>query len=501
MMLGKGVMDFIYVHYEDRHSPGEEDYDKALVGRLERDRFGRHLLSQLVKVNKKWLKRHYQQEFYEGKGKAKDFLLGAIDYVERDLRRWCSEWCQTLVELRQLSESADHTKTRHADIGALLRKLQRKENLGLIGDLVEYAQHKNKDNTLKPLIEDFERELLAAIAHYLPAQSNGVEVARASFNYYTVNKKPKLYYEERIKQLRPQYQKLLSEYEKRKANKAHQKGMLLQVFMQGIAPDKLADFRDPNGKAVNFDLFDGKGPKEDPKKYEGDLKKRLKEVFALTQEVRQWTDEFNSLKERPPADHQKNNGHCHCQLCRTRNQLRQAKKERGFYFIKKAQGKNFDDYLKKWWDYCEKYKNVALEMGQLKAQIKGLEKERDEVALLRYWALLVREAGHYYLWCIPTEQRQGAREFLQKHRSPNGDGHRITCFHSITRRALHKLCFAEESSFAAELPHNLRILWHRVKRRLTMHRNWKKNLIKSLKTNWNWNFIRSCCPTLKRFWA
>ena len=31
-------------------------------------------------------------------------------------------------------------------------------------------------------------------------------------------------------------------------------------------------------------------------------------------------------------------------------------------------------------------------------------------------------------------------------------------FHSITQRALHKLCFAEGSSFAADLPPNLRRL-------------------------------------------
>ena len=98
----------------------------------------------------------------------------------------------------------------------------------------------------------------------------------------------------------------------------------------------------------------------------------------------------------------------------------------------------------------------------MKAQLRGLEKERQESQQLRYWAVFLRRKERLSLCCIPLHKCQEAWKFLEKMANsgavPVDSEVKLYRFHSITQRALHKLCFAEGSSFAADLPLNLQRL-------------------------------------------
>ena len=143
-----------------------------------------------------------------------------------------------------------------------------------------------------------------------------------------------------------------------------------------------------------------------------------------------------------------------------KGKLQRAKQERGFYFIRSTKGKKHRDYLQGWWNYCEAYRNKAMEFGKVKAQLRGLEKEQQESQQFRYWAIFLRRKEQLSLCCIPLNKCEEARKFLEKMAREGLPDSEMNFYrlHSITQRALHKLCFAEGSSFATDLPRDLQCL-------------------------------------------
>lgn len=107
--------------------------------------------------------------------------------------------------------------------------------------------------------------------------------------------------------------------------------------------------------------------------------------------------------------------------------------KKGQYFIGKF---GFQDYSE---HYCNKiYKKVAMAYGKLRAEIRGIEQERIEARLLRYWAHIVEQEDKRSLLLIPKEKMADAKKFLEgTNHAKNGDT--LTTFNSLTLRALEKL--------------------------------------------------------------
>ena len=127
------------------------------------------------------------------------------------------------------------------------------------------------------------------------------------------------------------------------------------------------------------------------------------------------------------------------------------KQKRGFFLF----GKNC--YFKEYGDFCEKYKNIAQKKGYLIAQIKGVEKEQQESQQTAFWGLIYCDKDQKnQLWLVPKEKRKEAQDFIyssserQQKAVLNNEAY-LCCFESLTMRALHKLCFAEQSSFIEEM--------------------------------------------------
>ena len=232
------------------------------------------------------------------------------------------------------------------------------------------------------------------------------------------------------------------------------------------------------------------------------LKKDFYKVFCdLTKDILQ-----SANKNNPTAYMQKNRSRHPKDIPDGEKDTRKAtKKVRGaFLFGKYAY---FEDYG----NFCEKYKKIAQKRGQRIAQIKGIKRERQESRQTDFWSLIYCDGDKKQLWLVPKEitskkieneeskksypseisvsselkrkmetshsdnhsfnesnQRQKNRETLyiqkardfiysqERQRYTKGDSQYLCSFESLTMRALHKLCFAEQSSFVASMPSDLK---------------------------------------------
>ena len=383
-----------------------------------------------VLINKKWLKQFFKDDFYEQRRRTNE--LCCLPYALEGIARWRKDWQNILDNIEKANEAASHDQTRRSDIASLLLQLHRRDQFAFIQEFARYARHKNRKNPLPDHTEAVEEQLQAALAKYAPAQGAGIVVAAVSLNYYTVNKKPKEYYDNKIREARKEYDQLSPKYEEMKENKAAQKSRLLEQMLAGRLNLEQIE------KDQELSLF-----------HQAQDRDCLQEMYRLTGEIGRLNAELNKHKGRHSAgmDHyQKPNGKL----------LKEAKQKRGSYFIRKTKGK----YLRGWWNYCEAYKKTAMKLGKVKAQLLGLEKERQESQQLRYWAVFLRRKERLSLCCIPLHKCQEAKKYIEKKvntKAGSADSEvNLYRFHSITQRALHKLCFAESSSFAADLPFDLR---------------------------------------------
>ena len=419
MQLGSRLMSFIY----------KRDTENPKV--LSKDRFGEYIISNHVRINKKWLKQFFQSDFYAAQKKAKEFTLCDFEYAVIGLKEWIDRWPELLSKLKEAQTANLSEKKRHSDIALLLYELKHKKNFPFIQGFAEYARHKTERSPLPELVKEFSDQLDKELTFYAPAQGAGLIVAAASLNYYTVGKKAKYSPEDETKQ-ESEYKELKEQYDSMKQNKAEQKSLLFELMNE----ERIGGVENIQ-KREDLSLFSKSEDKD-----------CLEEVYDLTREIKHLTMEVN----RACAEYGKRSP----QARKVKSDLREAKQERGFYFIKEARNKKHDKYLKGWWNYCEKYKKIAMDMGKAKAQLAGIKKERLEAEQLRYWALLRRKGEQTWLWCIPKEHCSEASKTLKKHAAKASPGDEcLYRFHSITHRALHKLCFAEGSSFARELPKHL----------------------------------------------
>ena len=124
-------------------------------------------------------------------------------------------------------------------------------------------------------------------------------------------------------------------------------------------------------------------------------------------------------------------------------------------------------YFAEYYDFCEKYKKIAQERGRLKAQLKGLEKEKLESSQTNYWSFIYVANNYKQLWLVPKNCIKDAKKFIYntngRQNSSKDDKQYLCCFESLTMRALHKLCFAEQSTFVQDMPDDLKILQKKAK--------------------------------------
>ena len=417
-------------------------------------------------INKKWLEKHFKMKFSQRKSNS--FDIHQLDYVIQGLEEFFDNCNKYLDDLELLSDREENDKSRRSEKASVISKIYSKNILFFIKDFIEYLNHKEQDiSHLDFKIKKFEESIEWARKEYLSAQSAGILLAHSSMNYYTVNKKPKDFVKE-LEYLEEKKKVISSEYKQEKNNFE-----IKEKYTLRLGNKENQWFKDycQEKKKTQFTL-------EDTYILMKVFKANMKSLFL--ENIRKYSidqikKDFTLFNE---DEHIKS-------VIKFTNQ--ELYKERGELFIKKKvfdkikRKKTYNKHFVKWCEFIEFYKEIAIANGKIKAQIKGIEREKTEAENMKYWSFIVEENANKYLWLVPKDNMQEFKEELGSNGRQEGEN-TLYSMKSLTKRALHKLCFAEESSFVKEMPEELRLKQKKVKEAT----NDKKKLQKERKKNSNY---------------
>ncbi len=484
-------------------------------------------LNQKLKVSKNWLKVWHKDVFYlsikDHKANQGKYNLQKIEsYL--NLKKWLDDWHKNAKELKNIFDKPEESQARHSDIASLVRWFLNRRQLPYILHFLDethvpYTDLDKKIKSLRENLKEIQTELKEAGKHYFPSQSSGVEIARASFNYYTVNKKPSDY-EKELRESKDQKEvepysviknkngflwKLVenerqnqgdlfsfrSDQEKEWLRRYIKKNKIEGDINQGISLsleqtyDAMKDFK-AEQKSIFYELMthiasDKKSGTSYTVKNEKHLLKGseipydkhncegINETFSLFQfEIEKKQEFFRVMKVNQNTCDTKEKMYesivkLSQEIARQNEDSKEkAKQQRGkLLFGNKC-------YFKKYGEFCEEYKKTAQRGGRLKAKIKGIEKQKEEASQTDYWGLVyVNDDKSKELWLIPKEGKeklQEAKNFIDQRSSKQElKENYLCCFKSLTMRALNKLCFSEESDFVKGMPPDLKELHRKAK--------------------------------------
>lgn len=115
--------------------------------------------------------------------------------------------------------------------------------------------------------------------------------------------------------------------------------------------------------------------------------------------------------------------------------------------LKEKRWKYFLFHCKKYNNFCDCYKKVAMEFWKRKAEILSLEREKILAERERWYGFLSKDASNnYYINTFDIENTKNAYDFFSNQSQKQWE---ITYYilSSITLRALEKLCFSKSSNF------------------------------------------------------
>ncbi len=485
--------------------------------------------SKKISINKTWLKTWHKEQFYylikesnnrQGKYALKD--LKPIHY----LNQWFQNWGELSKQFKNLSQKPLEDQARKSEIAHIIRSLLNIKNLPYIMDFLKELHTKNtqldeKVKKLKENLEKAQKDLRNAEKEYLSSSAEGIEIAKASFNYYTVNKKSKEDYSRELEELKKKKKENhFSNIEEGKNNT-----FLIKLDANHFLNKKLKDIESDQKIKKQAEIFTFKSEQEKEwlkrycaeyklgditkdtchlsldrtydlmKSFKAEQKSIFYEVMAhiasdekkgssytvknknlkdyelsykhLNQEsinktfsLFQFNDNHKNLHYRNRSVEKYNEF-----VKLTKDIQKEGKaKERGKWLF--CSNKNHRFYFTEYGEFCDYYKKIAQDRGKLIAQIKGIEKERDEAVQTEYWSLIYIKAHQKQLWLIPKSKMQDAKKNinrLQDRQSNSLQKDNFCIFESLTMRALHKLCFAEESTFVRDMPEDLQNLQKQAK--------------------------------------
>ncbi len=434
-------------------------------------------INSLLIIKKDFLKNYFKNDFY-AQHKKKEYFVEKVSYLKDKLFELFinnngNKSGELLIiekllnKIKELLSKNQNEKERNSEIAFLINEFCSKKYLFLIRDFLQNLNHKHKSeeiNRLYKKIKELEKEWLALQENYLPFQTAGICLAGGSMNYYTVNKKSKEYFDGEIKKLEDRQDEKIACYDKDK------KTLTIPIFKKDNKDKEIcfkskeeSSFLDeynlikqsPENK-ISFTI-------EEIKFLMQDLKAKMKSQFF--EDCQKQTDNLENkyyffqdkglgfiekcILLTKQIDKNKNKGD-------KSNQEKTPKQKRGDYLIKrswfdrKQNKKVFNDYFKNWVEFIDSYKTIAMQYGKIKASSKNLEKQQLEAEQNRYWIGIGKNKNKNedFLWLIPKEKMQALRKELEKlTSSQTNEDYQLHFISSLTKRALHKLCFAEESTF------------------------------------------------------
>ncbi len=450
--------------------------------KLHEGKKNRRILNR-IQVTPKWLELYARPFLYHktsrpkhGKPLLTDYH-GLPDYIENRLEEW-QHLRETLDKLRTRPE---HHQARRSEYALLIEKINIPQNFPFFYALADYAQDKDNEKYKNELIVIGERiySLLSSLRKaYAPAQHTGIEIARASLNYFTINKKPKEYDDEIEQWLEEQNQEYTLADIK---SKLSLNPIIIKPDIRDSLPDKatlgewyshLKTFKAEQRSALDNCMITSKSIEEWPILFKKINTNKAKELISLTSKITSNANKINNLYQilNDKKKSKRAKDVADKELKTIRNNQIQIKRKRGSIISKAPDFKNFVDA----------YATIAKENGKIKAKIRGLKKERQDSQLLNYWALLLENCKRHELLLIPRKNRKKVYKILEKLPKTNDKGEAsVIYFKSLTLRALHKQIFSEDSTLKQNVVQQLKHDFPEMEGAYSM-KDWEESKVVSL---------------------
>lgn len=376
-------------------------------------------------------------------------------------------------KLQDVVSRERHERADRAKIALLLGRLKTKGGLPLLVSLVENTTDKKEQGELSLRLKKSGKELLnlleMGVQNYLPEQSKGYPIAKASFNFYTINKRP-IDYTRKIKEIND---RLRVDWKKCEE----------WCFGKNKSANDIRWWKtikaDVERRAKGKELLLGEMPMRDIEDY-ANLRQILKNILAQQQaefsEMIQSAESYSSLQESglylfdrisdEDFDEYFNFSEEIEQTATKRNQTRDQYKQRELRTKINRLGKQRRDLLN---DACREtkdrfvdykrfvafYRKVAQQHGRLYAQLKGIEKERNESQMISYWAMILQNGSKHKLVLVPKEKASELKNGLNVSEDKTSNT-KLFWFESFSFRSLQKLCFSNIESGSNKFYSDLR---------------------------------------------
>ena len=407
-----------------------------------------------IHIKYQWLHKHTKNDFFSWSGRKKGknkYFIREVPFLKEVLQTCIAEWKNISKNLKDDLEASPEKLERRSQTALLIDQFSRKQILSLIRDFVYYSNPKEaeqKKNELKVSLKEVEASLIELQRIYLPFQSAGLVLAKASFNFYTVNKTPRNYDKE-IKEIEEEMNSPCPSgngYIQLQFHKWIQKWMTdnqdeeTEKFFKAQRLNEESDLKKPDLKA-SFGLI--KIYKAKAKKlFEEDVSRGLsyQEIKKRHPLFDSKETEYKKFKNKTRKIEQIN-----IQIEKIKNisslkeKIKCLKSERER--LKKEKGKFFQFQAKPYINVCKNYERVAKKFGQLNAQIRGIQKEKIESQLLNHWAVILEKQGEHELLLIHRNNMQKAKDIIKNGKKETDGVEKLHWFSSLTLRALNKLCF------------------------------------------------------------
>lgn len=376
-------------------------------------------------------------------------------------------------KLQDVVSRERHERADRAKIALLLGRLKTKGGLPLLVSLVENTTDKKEQGELSLRLKKSGKELLnlleMGVQNYLPEQSKGYPIAKASFNFYTINKRP-IDYTRKIKEINDRLRVDWKKCEEWCFGKNKSANDI--IWWKTIKADV-------ERRAKGKELLLGEMPMRDIEDY-ANLRQILKNILAQQQaefsEMIQSAESYSSLQESglylfdrisdEDFDEYFNFSEEIEQTATKRNQTRDQYKQRELRTKINRLGKQRRDLLN---DACREtkdrfvdykrfvafYRKVAQQHGRLYAQLKGIEKERNESQMISYWAMILQNGSKHKLVLVPKERASKLRNRLNVSEDKTSNT-KLFWLESFSFRSLQKLCFSNIESGSNKFYSDLR---------------------------------------------
>ncbi|MCI7571710.1 MAG: transposase [Bacteroidales bacterium] len=466
-----------------------EDYLSGINDYLFFEREDGSIFKGGIVVKSEWMKTHAKQQLAEFryKERSEDNQRNDSRRVKRPrMQHTLSDYklsdriigvyddiVDVYEKLQDVVSRERHERADRAKIALLLGRLKTKGGLPLLVSLVENTTDKKEQGELSLRLKKSGKELLnlleMGVQNYLPEQSKGYPIAKASFNFYTINKRP-IDYTRKIKEIND---RLRVDWKKCEE----------WCFGKNKSANDIRWWKtikaDVERRAKGKELLLGEMPMRDIEDY-ANLRQILKNILAQQRaefsEMIQSAESYSSLQESglylfdrisdedfdEYFDFSEEIEQTATKRNQTRDQYKQRELRTKINRLKKQRGDLLNDACRETRDrfvdykrFAAFYRKVAQQHGRLYAQLKGIEKERNESQMISYWAMILQNGSKHKLVLVPKEKASELKNGLNVSEDKTSNT-KLFWFESFSFRSLQKLCFSNIESGSNKFYSDLR---------------------------------------------